>query len=207
MDNRKRILDVALDLFYEKGYDAVGVQEIVEGAGITKPTLYYYFGSKYGLLEELLKDGFEDLFTRLNQAIEESAHEHCEGDYDVPLILYNVAKTFMIYANQNTKFFFFMLSLMYSARGNEPYKAVRPHLLSLYQMITDLFERLGDKLGNMNGRQEAFAMGFLGLLNQYAFTFSEKHGWDNDTNKAKKKQVSDEEIHAIVKQFMYGIVN
>ena len=29
-----------------KGYDAVGVQEIVDTAGITKPTLYYYFGSK-----------------------------------------------------------------------------------------------------------------------------------------------------------------
>lgn len=207
MDNRKRILDVALDLFYEKGYDAVGVQEIVEGAGITKPTLYYYFGSKYGLLEELLKDGFEDLLNRLNEAVVISNHENGEGDYDVPLILYNVAKTVMTFANQNSKFFFFMLSLMYSARGNEPYKAVRPHLLALYQMITELFERLGDKLGNMNGRQETFAMGFLGLLNQYAFIFSEKHGWDDDSKDTKKMQVSDEEIHAIVKQFMYGIVN
>ena len=32
--------------FYMKGYDAVGVQEIVDTAGITKPTLYYYFEVK-----------------------------------------------------------------------------------------------------------------------------------------------------------------
>ena len=49
MDNRERILQCALELFYAKGYDAVGVQEIAQKAGITKPTLYYYFGSKYGL--------------------------------------------------------------------------------------------------------------------------------------------------------------
>ena len=41
MDNQERIMECALDLFYAKGYDAVGVQEIAETAGITKPTLYY----------------------------------------------------------------------------------------------------------------------------------------------------------------------
>ena len=49
MDNRETILETALDLFYTRGYDAVGVQEIAERSGVTKPTLYYYFKSKYGL--------------------------------------------------------------------------------------------------------------------------------------------------------------
>ena len=67
MDNRERILQCALELFYAKGYDAVGVQEIAQKAGITKPTLYYYFGSKYGLLETLLTKHFtvlNDLFMK-----------------------------------------------------------------------------------------------------------------------------------------------
>ena len=50
MDNRELLLNTALELFHAKGYDAVGVQEIVDRAGVTKPTLYYYFGSKLGLL-------------------------------------------------------------------------------------------------------------------------------------------------------------
>ena len=54
MDNRENILTCALELFYQRGYDAVGIQEICQAAGITKPTLYHYFGSKYGLLEVLL---------------------------------------------------------------------------------------------------------------------------------------------------------
>ena len=36
MDNKEKILESALDLFYSKGYDAVGVQEIVERSGIYK---------------------------------------------------------------------------------------------------------------------------------------------------------------------------
>ena len=41
-----RILKKALELFSEKGYDATSVREICEAAGITKPTLYYFYGSK-----------------------------------------------------------------------------------------------------------------------------------------------------------------
>ena len=48
MDNREKILQCAEELFYSRGYDAAGVQEIVEMAGVTKPTLYYYFGRQAG---------------------------------------------------------------------------------------------------------------------------------------------------------------
>ena len=57
MDNRMNILEKALHLFYEKGYDAIGVQEIADAAGVTKPTLYHYFGSKYGLLQAVAMEG------------------------------------------------------------------------------------------------------------------------------------------------------
>jgi AcrR family transcriptional regulator len=59
MDNRQRLLDCALELFSLRGYDAVGVREVVEAAGVTKPTLYHYFDSKRGLLEALLQRRLE----------------------------------------------------------------------------------------------------------------------------------------------------
>ena len=40
---------MAAKLFAERGYDATSVREIVEAAGVAKPTLYYYFRSKEGL--------------------------------------------------------------------------------------------------------------------------------------------------------------
>ncbi len=49
-----QIARVAARLFAERGYDATSVREIVEAAGVTKPTLYYHFGSKEGLAQALL---------------------------------------------------------------------------------------------------------------------------------------------------------
>ena len=53
-DAKARLRQAATDLFSEKGFDGVSVREIVDRAGVSKPTLYYYFGSKEALARELL---------------------------------------------------------------------------------------------------------------------------------------------------------
>lgn len=53
---RDRILDVALELFTVKGYDATSMREIAEHLGITKPALYYHFDSKEDIVRALLAD-------------------------------------------------------------------------------------------------------------------------------------------------------
>ena len=49
----RHIARAAARLFAERGYDATSVREIVEAAGVAKPTLYYYFRSKEGLAQAL----------------------------------------------------------------------------------------------------------------------------------------------------------
>jgi AcrR family transcriptional regulator len=53
---RDVIRAVATKLFAEKGYAATSTREICQRAGITKPVLYYYFGSKEQLFRELIVD-------------------------------------------------------------------------------------------------------------------------------------------------------
>ena len=48
------IMDAALDLFSEKGYAAVGVDEIGAAAGVKGPAIYHYFKGKEAILNELL---------------------------------------------------------------------------------------------------------------------------------------------------------
>ena len=50
------IARTAARLFAKNGYDATGVQAIAEAAGVTKPTLYYHFGSKEGLARAVVTD-------------------------------------------------------------------------------------------------------------------------------------------------------
>lgn len=68
----ERILDTALDLFAVKGYDATSVREICEAAGITKPTLYHFFGSKDGVLQALVRTGFDQYRALVANAFGES---------------------------------------------------------------------------------------------------------------------------------------
>mgnify|MGYP000704400906 CR=1 FL=1 len=53
-DIRQRILDAALGLFAHQGYGSTSVREVVEAAGVTKPTLYYYFDGKEALFREVI---------------------------------------------------------------------------------------------------------------------------------------------------------
>ena len=66
----ERILSTALDLFAIKGYDATAVREICEAAGITKPTLYHFFGSKDGVLQALVQTGFQQYRAIVNAAMD-----------------------------------------------------------------------------------------------------------------------------------------
>lgn len=52
---RDRILDSALTLFSEKGYDGVGVDLIAENAGIKGPSLYKHFRGKEDILDVLIE--------------------------------------------------------------------------------------------------------------------------------------------------------
>jgi AcrR family transcriptional regulator len=50
---RERILDIALELFTEHGYDKTSLRDITERLGTTKAALYYHFKSKADILLEL----------------------------------------------------------------------------------------------------------------------------------------------------------
>jgi AcrR family transcriptional regulator len=58
---RARILDVALELFSEHGFDGTTLQQIADRLGFTKAALYYHFRSKDDLLRALIAPAIADL--------------------------------------------------------------------------------------------------------------------------------------------------
>jgi AcrR family transcriptional regulator len=68
-----QISRIAARLFAAKGYDATPVREIVEAAGVTKPTLYYHFGSKEGLAQTLLTVPLTGLQESLRATLESAS--------------------------------------------------------------------------------------------------------------------------------------
>ncbi|MFC4274693.1 TetR/AcrR family transcriptional regulator [Achromobacter aloeverae] len=78
-----RIQRTAAELFYREGIRAVGVDEIVNRAGVTKPSLYRSFGSKDELAAAYLRDYECQFFERFEAAI--APHQ---GDPRAQLIAY-----------------------------------------------------------------------------------------------------------------------
>jgi AcrR family transcriptional regulator len=63
------MLEAASGLFGASGYDAVQMDDVARAAGVGKPTLYRYFGSK----EELFLEVLAEVLRQLQQSLEEVA--------------------------------------------------------------------------------------------------------------------------------------
>ncbi len=108
----ERILSTALDLFAVKGYDATAVREICEAAGITKPTLYHFFGSKDGVLRALVGSGFQQY-----RAIVQAALETPGSFRDRVKVL---ARSLFESASREPRFWRFMHAVIWAPPGTAP---------------------------------------------------------------------------------------
>ena len=68
---RERLLAAANELFYAEGVQTVGIDRIIERAGVAKASLYNLFGSKEGLVAAYLASRHDLTVTRLTEAIEQ----------------------------------------------------------------------------------------------------------------------------------------
>jgi AcrR family transcriptional regulator len=66
---RDRLLSAADELFYEEGVHSVGIDRVIERAGVAKATLYTAFGSKEGLIGAYLAGRHEARKARVTKAL------------------------------------------------------------------------------------------------------------------------------------------
>jgi TetR/AcrR family transcriptional regulator len=150
-------MERALSLFAAQGYEAVGVADVVAGAGLTKPSLYHHFGSKLGLLQALLEEGCLELLARVGPA----------ADYrgDLPLTLYRVVTAYCEFAKERPEFYRLLLGLWLAPAQSEAVAAVRPWAERQQEICAELFVRAAGDHGNMKGHHRIYALLFLGMIN------------------------------------------
>ena len=74
VDTRQRLLDMAEQLFAERGFYGVSIAAIASEVGFTKQGLLHYFNSKeklYGAILQRISDDFQEQQTEAEQASEE----------------------------------------------------------------------------------------------------------------------------------------
>ena len=186
MDNRSNILDQALELFAQRGYEAVGVAEIVAAAGVTKPTLYHYFGSKQGLLQVLVQERFQDMWAQVRPAAEYQG--------DLPLTLYRVAEAYFGFARQQPQFYRLLLAMWFSPQESPAFQTLLPLGRRQQDLLEELFSAASRDHGNMKGRHRRYAATFLGMINTWIGLAL--HGYAD---------LDQETTFQSVHQFMHGI--
>lgn len=159
-DNRTIILDEALKLFAARGYDGVGVQQICAAAGVTKPTLYHYFGSKGGLLSALVQERSAPFRDALAAATDYKGN--------LPVTLQRVATVYFDFARQEPLLYRLLIGLWFIVPDDEAFQVVLAINAEQQRLVEALFERASADHGNMRGRHRFYAATFIGTLNTYA---------------------------------------
>ena len=185
---KNQILEISTALFAEKGYDAVGVQEIVDKSGITKPTLYYYFGSKKGLLEFIVREKETEHLSVLEKASEykhlffESLTEILQAEID--------------FALKNPDYFRFRINLLNSGEQSEAYSVFHPYSVRLDEMMLNFFNCSTAEFGNMRDKEELYSSLFTSNICSIAMKTA-----------AGKMKIDDKILYAIIHSFVYGFAD
>jgi AcrR family transcriptional regulator len=186
MDNRQRLLDCALDLFSQRGYDAVGVREVVAAAGVTKPTLYHYFDSKRGLLEDLLRREVGRLLADILRAAVYQG--------DLVYTLETITRAYFSFAQGHSACYRMHLGMYFSPPESESNQAIRPYAMQQHEILEEVFILAAADHGNLRGRHARYAAGFLGMINAMIGLYLNA-----------ELALTDELVYQTVHQFMHGI--
>jgi len=192
---KQTIMTKALELFSAKGYEGVSVNELTKAAGITKPTLYYYFGSKEGLYEIVCQSHY----TQLNELITKNAvYKPNPQAYkeDIYLTLTKVTKAYFSFSKENETFFRIVLANSSMPSSSVIFKIVEKYHFIQFDVIENMFLKMAKTHGNLKGKSKTLSWSFLGTINSYiSLSFGGIPG----------QVLNDKAVEEIVHQFMHGI--
>lgn len=192
-NNKNKLLECALELFADKGYDGVSINTIVETAELSKPTLYYYFGNKAGLFRELLELYYGQLETLLKQACR---YNPKPGSYeeDVKPVLINIAKAYIGFARNNPTFYRILMALHFVPQTSTAAEISDTYHMVQYELVEEVFQQFAGVHRNIRGKERLSALSFVSNINALiAFWYRGSGSLDDDT------------VEQLVKQFMHGI--
>jgi len=192
---KQNILESALKLFSAKGYEGVAVSELTTAAGISKPTLYYYFGNKEGLFDTVCQNNY----SRLNRVIAGSAiYQANPENYheDINKTLYNVVQAYFSFAFENEAFYRLTMANLYMPCSSMVFEVVKKYHYEQYEIIGKMFQDMANVHSNLIGKCERLAWSFVGAVNAYiGLTF----------NGITEEMCNEDTAKELVHQFMHGI--
>lgn len=152
----RHIARSAAKLFAERGYDATSVREIVEAAGVAKPTLYYYFRSKEGLAQALLSVPLAGLVATLRHLVTTEA--------DPILCMQRVMESHYAFCREDPDRSRFIYALLFGPLRSEVAGELEPFKSELFGWTEAAVRRLAEAGVVNRDRVDACCAAFRGLI-------------------------------------------
>lgn len=133
-DKRKHeILDKALDIFSEEGYEDATYQKIADRCGITRTTLYIYFKNKREIFLFSIKQLTQDLESDLRVIIEDKTLSVAERLNALVIKVFDRCV-------ENSKLFSVLLTYLLQLKkaGKDPAERVRRRIVRLRHLLSTL---------------------------------------------------------------------
>lgn len=108
LETRNCLLQVALELFIEQGFEATRASEIAQKAGVAVGTIYLHFGDKEGLLSAILVSQADSIYNRVKEVYEN--HPSAEAEDLARMHIEQIVQ----YAEENQRLAPFVLSYVLS---------------------------------------------------------------------------------------------
>lgn len=186
------ILEAGLQLFAEKDFHEVTVDEIAERVGLSKGTLYLYFKNKEDLFFSIVQDKTDLLYKRLHAAIE------CDRSFID--CLRNFVHTFLVFFEEHKPYFKIVHSEKTRISIDDHYR-FQQFGMNAFQMFFDLIIELieiGKKQKVIRNIEPVMlAKNLRGILN--SFTFHRVFLGSQET--------VEQETDCIVDLFLQGTIN
>ena len=155
------MLEVAGRVFAARGFHDASMDEIAHGAGISKPMIYSYFGSKEGLYFAYIELAGQRLLTRMAEA---AARVDDSGAIDAEKTLLATSLAFFAHVDENREEWSVLFGEL-AARGapsSQEVAAVRRTITNRTAKLFDIvLSRAGTAPDKVGGTQ-ALAYAFVG---------------------------------------------
>lgn len=185
-DTRQHILAIATERFALCGFEGVGIQELVDLAGIKKPTLYYWFQSKNGVLDACFSDYGSLLIDRLKLSL---VYNH-----DIRANIQNTFSANLEFAEQHSDFMSLFLASSFAPKASQLALSSLDLRNAVHNLYAELFVQAVPDHGNMANRQEIYAYSLSGSIQAYV-----------SRQLSQGYKHSDDEIFKAAHTFMHGI--
>ncbi|MCF6286665.1 MAG: TetR/AcrR family transcriptional regulator [Candidatus Hydrogenedentes bacterium] len=161
-----KLLDSALRLFSQQGYEGTSIREIIEGAGVTRPVLYYYFENKEDLFQRLFETKFNDLIERINEAA--SAEGPC-----IPRLKGIIAGAFEL-AEENGAAVQLILQVLFSAPQQGPSLDRQKLMRQRFKIVEKVIRHGLDNKELSGGDSQSLTLVFLGIMDMHMMAKSNR---------------------------------